>query len=243
MSTLISPPGTRRPIRGMNPLYPSSDGQPIAESGLQYRWIVTLHGNIDDMYRDNPHVFVAADNLIYPVEGQPEICQAPDVYVAFGRPKEDRGSYIVFEEAGIFPQVIFEVRSPSNRERDMARKLLFYNQYGAEEYYDFDPNRNRLQGYIRTNGGLDDVEEMHNFVSPRLGVRFDTSGRELVIYRPNGERFQTFQEVMNARAAARDRAEAERQRAEAERQRAEAERQRAEFERNRATRAERDWSE
>ena len=26
--------------------YPDEDGQPLAENTLQYRWIVTLHGNI-----------------------------------------------------------------------------------------------------------------------------------------------------------------------------------------------------
>lgn len=212
MSTLITS-SSRRPMRGMNPLYPSSDGQPMAENGLQYRWIVTIQGNLDDMFRERPHVFVAADNLIYPVEGRPEICQAPDVYVAFGRPKGDRGSYIVFEEGGIFPQVIFEIRSPSNTSRDMARKLLFYDEYGAEEYYDYDPNRNRLRGYHRTKAGLDDIPAMNGYISPLLGIRFDTSGRELVIYRPTGERFLTFQEVADAQVAAQNRAEAERLRA------------------------------
>jgi Uma2 family endonuclease len=207
-------------MRGMNPLYPWSDGNPIAEHGLQYDWIVTIHGNISSMYRDDPNMFVAADNLIYPVEHHPEIRQAPDIYVAFGRPKEHRGSYLVFEEEGIFPQVVFEVRPPSSRAGDMARKLLFYDQYGAEEYYDFDPNRNRLWIYTRTEGQLDEVPEANGFVSPRLGIRFDTSGPELVIFRPNGERFQTLQEVMDQRRTARQQAEQARQQAEQARQQA-----------------------
>jgi hypothetical protein len=60
---------------------------------------------------------------------------------------------------------------------------------------------------------------MENWVSPRLGVRFTLEGTDLVLYRPDGRRFETFVELER-------RAEAERQRAEAERQRAEAERQR-----------------
>lgn len=209
----ITTPEVRRPMRGMNPLYPWSDGKPMAENSIQYRWIVTIHGNIDDLYRDDPNVFVAADNLIYPVEHHPEICQAPDVYVAFGRPKEDRGSYLVFDEGGIFPQVVFEVRSPSNRAREMNRKFLFYDQYGAEEYYDFDPQRNRLRVYTRTEDQLDEVPDANGFVSPRLGIRFDTSGRELAIYRPNGERFLTFLELGQQAEQARQQADQARQEA------------------------------
>src|SRR5437764_1211047 len=96
-------------------VYPDSDGKPMADNTLQFRWITTIQLNLDDLFRSNPDVFVAGDNLIYPVKGDNTICQAPDVYVAFGRPKGDRGSYRVWEEGGIFPQVVFEVLSPGNR--------------------------------------------------------------------------------------------------------------------------------
>jgi Uma2 family endonuclease len=213
--------GVRRPMRGVNPLYPCSDGKPMAESRLQYRWIVTLQGNLEYLFRDRADVFVAADNPIYPEEGKPEVCQAPDVYVAFGVPKEDRGSFIVFEEGGVFPQVVFEVRSPNNRPADIARKLVFYDKYGAEEYYDFDPKRNRLNAYVRDGDRLDEVEDLTAFVSPRLGIRFDLSGPEMVVYGPDGQRFLTREELAERADADRDRAEAERERADAERDRAE----------------------
>jgi hypothetical protein len=88
----------------------------------------------------------------------------------------------------------------------MARKLAFYDEYGAEEYYLYDPDRNTLDGYIRTEEGLDTVPEMNGFVSPRLGIRFDTSDDPLVVYYPDGRRFLTFQEVMDQAASAELRA-------------------------------------
>ena len=81
--------------------YPDSDGKPLAENTKQLRWIVTLFGNLSALFRSSPTVFVAGDNLWYPVEGHPEIRVAPDVYVVFGRPKGDRGSYKQWEEDGI----------------------------------------------------------------------------------------------------------------------------------------------
>ena len=182
------------PMRGLNPLYPCSDGQPMAESGLQYQWITTLQGNLEAVFRDRPDVFVAADNLVYPVQGRPDISRAPDVYVVFGVPKGHRGSFIVHEE-GVFPQVVFEVRSPSNRSGGMAKKLDFYNEYGADEYYDFDPVRNRLRVYLRDDGQLDELPDLPSFTSPRLGVRFDLTGPELAVYRPDGRRFLTREEL------------------------------------------------
>lgn len=120
--------------------YPNSDGRPITDSTLQYIWIVMLRGNLNLLLRDRADVFVAGSHLIYPVEGDNAIRQAPGVYVAFGRPKGHRRSYRVWDEDGVFPQVVFEVLSPGNRAGEMNRKRAFYRKYGVEEYYVIDPD-------------------------------------------------------------------------------------------------------
>jgi Uma2 family endonuclease len=183
-------------------VYPDSDGQPMADNTLQYAWIVTIMGNLDALFAQNPDVFVAGDNLIYPVKGDNTIRQAPDVYVAFGRPKGHRGSYRVWEEGGIFPQVVFEVLSPGNRAGEMKKKRQFYRTYGAEEYYIIDPEDGAVEGWIRAGDDFREVPEMNGFVSPRLGIRFDTSGDQLVISHPDGRPFQTFQQVVDRAMAA-----------------------------------------
>ena len=94
--------------------YPQSDGQPMADNTKQIRWIVTIQGGLDALFRADSPVFVADDLLWYPVEGRSDMCMAPDVLVAVGRPKGDRGSYLQWEEGGIAPQVVFEIRSPGN---------------------------------------------------------------------------------------------------------------------------------
>jgi hypothetical protein len=68
-------------------IYPESDGQPMAENSRQFRWIVTLAGNLTALFRDDENVFVCGDQFWYPVEGEPEIRIASDVYAVFGRPK------------------------------------------------------------------------------------------------------------------------------------------------------------
>src|SRR4051812_25054451 len=99
-------------------VYPESDGKPLAENTL-LRWIMTLVGNLKVLYRERVDVFVSGDQLWYPVEGSPEICFAPDVYVVFGRPKGERSSYRQWEEDNIPLTVVFEVLSPGNTIQEM----------------------------------------------------------------------------------------------------------------------------
>lgn len=217
-------------------VYPETDGQPIAENTKQFRWIVTIKEGLDVYFRNNPEVFVVGDLLWYPVEGNPAIRAAPDALVVFGRPKGDRGSYLQWEEGGIAPQVVFEVLSPGNRFGQMLRKFQFYDMYGVEEYYIYDPDENCLEGMRRIGGSLQEIEPIQGWTSPRLGIRFDWSSEGLRLIRPDGRAFETFDELDLRAEVERQRAEAERQRAEAERQRAEAERARADLEGQRAER-------
>ena len=204
-----------------NVIYPDSDGQPMADNTKQFRWIVLLKENLDCLFTNVPQVFVAGDLLWYPVEGHPEIRVAPDVLVAFGRPKGDRGSYRQWEEDNIAPQVVFEVLSPGNRLTDMAKKLQFYDRYGVEEYYVYDPDRNDLTGFQRLEGELTVLEDMTNWVSPRLGIRFVLTQDNLEVYYPDGLQFLTTVELTQQMVQEKQRAEQERQRAEQEKQRAE----------------------
>ena len=209
-------------------VYPDSDGQPMADNTLQFEWIVTIKEGLAALFRDRDDVFVAGDLLWYPVEGDNKTRVAPDALVAFGRPKGYRGFYQQWREGGIPPQVVFEVLSPGNTLREMARKFEFYDRYGVEEYYLYDPDTGDYNGWLRAHDRLEVIDEIDGWVSPRLGVRFELSAMGLRIYQPNGEPFLTYLELVEQREAERERAEAERERAEAERERAEAERERAE---------------
>ena len=201
--------------------YPESDGKPMADNTLQFRWIVTIQGGLDGLFRDQPDVFVAGDLLWYPVEGEPRVSAAPDIMVAFGRPKGDRRSYLQWEEGDVAPQVVFEILSPNNTVPEMMRKFRFYDRHGVEEYYLYDPNNEELSGWRRQGERLEEIESMDGWVSPRLGIRFARDGEALVLYHPDGERFLTFVELIAQREQARQNAEQARQNAEQARQRAE----------------------
>jgi len=152
-------------------------------------------------------VFVASDLLWYPVEGRPDICHAPDVMVAIGRPKGDRSAYLQWEEGGEPPQVVFEIWSPGNTVGEMARKHEFYVRYGVSEYYLIDPQQGEVVGWVRQGARLRMVDEMNGWVSPLLGVRFAVTEEGVDLFYPDGRPFLTFEEL--ARADAEERAQAE----------------------------------
>ena len=210
----------------------------MADNTEQFRWIVIIKENLELLFTSDPNVFVAGDLLWYPVEGNSSLNRAPDVMVAFGRPKGKRGSYLQWLEDNIAPQVVFEILSPNNTLTEMGKKFQFYDRYGVEEYYLYDPAKADLSGWLRSESKLQIIEPIEGWISPRLGIHFDLSGEELQIYGPDGGKFLTYVELDGLRQQERQEKELAQQRAETERQRAETERQRAETERQRAEQAE-----
>ena len=222
-------------------VYPDSDGEPMSDNMRQYQWITTIHAGLAAQF-ERENVLVAGNLLWYPVEGHPEIRIGPDILVAFGRPKDLRGSYRQWEEEGVAPHVVFEIMSPGNRAGEMRDKLAFYEKYGVEEYYVYDPDRDTLKGYTRIDDELCEVSEMNGWTSPRLKIRFELLDGEFEVFGSNGRRFDTAWDSIVQRDAAEKRAaksEAARIKAEAARIKAEAEKkeisQRAEAEKKKIT--------
>jgi Uma2 family endonuclease len=229
-------------------IYPESDGKPMADNTLQWDWIVSIKLGIADIFRDDPNVFIAGNLLWYPVEGEPTIRADPDVLVALGRPKGYRGSYKQWEEGHAAPQVVFEILSELNTPQEMQEKCDFYREHGVQEYFEFDPHKITLKGWVRKDTEFHRVWAIQDgWTSPLLGVHFRVDG-ELFLTKPNGERFLRADELTGELAAARRnliterqrsevlsrRAEDEGRRAEEQRQQAEEQRQRAEDEKRHA---------
>ena len=203
-------------------LYPDSDGEPIAKNSIQYQHIIAIQVGLDAMFANNPDVFVAADLLWYPVEGQPDIKNTLDLMVAYGRPKGDRSSYRQWEEDGVAPQVVFKITSPVATAAEMLSKRMFCNLYGVAEYYEYDPEIGMLEVWTRRKSVLRNAFFTDEWRSPLLGVtlKVETNG-ELSVYRPNGQRFLRPVEIRALANIAEAWAERERNRAERERERAE----------------------
>jgi Uma2 family endonuclease len=238
-------PGATLPQPTLSPVvvYPESDGKPMADNTKQFQWIFVLFGNLAALFRDRADVWVWGNLMWYAKKNEPDENAAPDVFVVFGRPKGHRSSYKQWEENNVPLTVVFEVLSPSNTGTEMDDKEVFYEEHGVEEYYVYDPQRNRLKAYVRQGEVFRRVRPLEGFVSPRLGIRFDFSGPEMSVLAPDGQRFRTFEELKaqeeqekKLRLAAEQRADQAEQRADQTQQRADQARQRAEAAEQRAAR-------
>ncbi|MEL6455409.1 MAG: Uma2 family endonuclease, partial [Cyanobacteria bacterium J06623_5] len=112
------------------------------------------------------------------------------------------------------------ILSPSNTRKEMEQKLLFFNRHGVDEYYLYDTESKETSVFLRSEFGLDHIADMSGWVSPLLNIQFDTSGDELVLQRPDGEPFVSFEEATQKAEAATQKAEAATQKAEAAEQKA-----------------------
>jgi Uma2 family endonuclease len=218
-------------------IYSDCEGQTMSHNTPQFSWIVKIKENLEILFANDRDVFVAGDLLWYPVQGDNTIKRAPNAMAVFGRPKGYRGSYQQWLENNIAPQVVFEILLPGKRLADMAAKLDFYDEYGTEEYYLYDPDRVDFTGWLRQSGRLQGIINISGWVSPRLGVRFELN-EELEIYTPAGELFLSPLEISQKAEAALLESVRQQTRATVAEEQAEQERQQKEIERDRADAAE-----
>ena len=223
--------------------YPSSDGEPMAESDYQYTAMTETISTMRELYRGQPDIYVAGDMLMYYRKNDNVTRVAPDVFVVFGAAgNHRRDSWIVWRE-GKAPDFVMEMASASTWRRDITEKRPIYAAMGVTEYWRFDATGRyfapALVGERLVDGEYQpipittDADGILRGHSEVLGLDICVKpGLELRLYDPqSGQWLRTHQETEEARqaeAAARQAAEDARQAAEDAQQRAAAARQAAE---------------
>ena len=208
-------------------VYPTSDGQPMAETEVHgacmmyvtsaLRWWFTKHGRDD--------VYVGMNNFLYYERGNPRAVVAPDVYVVVGAPAHPpRDTYMLWNEPK-GPDFVLEVTSASTRGTDERRKRDVYAALGVREYFLYDPRAEwltpPLQGFRLHEGEYRAVPAVTVLSNRGVAVASEVLGLELRDEREarrvrlrdpaTGEVLLTHEEAERARgeeAAARRAAEA-----------------------------------
>ena len=121
-----------------DPLYPSSDGLPLAENDWQLTAILGALAILRGHFEDHPDIYVSGDLLIYYEEGNPAKSVAPDVFVVLGAPQHNRMTYKLWEEPKA-PDFVLEVASKNTWKQDVGPKRALYAELGIQEYWMFDP--------------------------------------------------------------------------------------------------------
>ena len=120
--------------------YPTSDGQPMAETAIHRRCMVDVADTLELWFRKHgcDDVYVGSNNFLYYERGNPRAVVAPDVYVVVGAPAGLRDTYMLWNEPK-GPDFVLEVTSASTRRNDERRKRDVYAALGVREYFLYDP--------------------------------------------------------------------------------------------------------
>ena len=163
-------------------IYPSSDGEPVAETYIHlYAILTTLE--VLKQYLSGQQATVLANQFMYYSQGLPRMRVAPDVMVIFNVEPGGRDNYKIWEEKEV-PQVIFEMTSPGTKNQDQEFKKTLYEQLGVKEYWLFDPKGEwipeQLKGYRLRNTVYEVIEDNR---SEPLQLQLKVEGQLIGFYR------------------------------------------------------------
>jgi Uma2 family endonuclease len=167
-------------------LYPSGDGQPVAET-FDHLYAILMTIELLRLYLNGQQATVLGNQYLYYSQGYPKLRVAPDVMVIFGVAPGGRDNYKIWEE-GAIPRVAFEMTSPSTRNQDEGFKKDLYEQMGIQEYWQFDPKGEWIPEQLR---GYQLVQEVYSpikdNISLALGLRLEPTDTLISFYRLDSE--------------------------------------------------------
>jgi Uma2 family endonuclease len=178
--------------------YPSSDGEPMAETSTHVMLMVTLIATLRYYFRQRSDTYVIGNIFLYYKQGHPKECRSPDVMVVKGvEAGRARDSFKTWEE-GAVPCFVLELTSKKTADEDQGPKRELYERLGVRDYLLFDPLGDYLPrplvGYRLINGRYEALQndQQGGVLSLELGIRFVPNGTELeLIEFRTGQRIPT----------------------------------------------------
>ena len=245
MHPSIQLPESFTPVKPQEPLVitpwpprdlPETDGEPL-ESNWHRLAINLLIECLNQRWPDRNDFFAGGNMFVYfsPQQVRNRDYRGPDVFFAWDVDRhKPRRYWAIWDEGGKFPDVLFELLSPTTAHEDRTTKKALYEQtFQAKEYYLYDPDSEELEGWRRGVQGVFEAivpdargwlwsDTLQLWVGKWTGRFVETAGVWLRFFDAQGALVPT------GREAEHERAEAEKIRAEAEKEKAEAQQQRAE---------------
>jgi Uma2 family endonuclease len=126
-----------------------SDGEPL-ESARHVQQAEVLIRSLELAWQDRTDFYTAGNMFLYFSETQSRRndFRGPDVFVVLGTNRRERRAWVVWEEDGKAPDVVFELLSESTEHVDRNEKMRLYSRVlKVAEYFLFDPWSGVLEGY------------------------------------------------------------------------------------------------
>jgi Uma2 family endonuclease len=120
-------------------VYPSSDGQPMAETPEHLLLMVVLISALRHHFKHHRKVYVIGSMFLYYEKGNPAARRAPDIMVVKDvDPTAQRRSFQTWVERKM-PAAVIELTSAETAAEDMEIKKKLYEKLGILVHFLFDP--------------------------------------------------------------------------------------------------------
>jgi Uma2 family endonuclease len=169
-------------------VYPDSDGEPMAETGVHVLAMIALIGALRMYFTQRRDMYIIGNIFLYYEKGRPQSCKSPDVMVVKGvSSTPQRRSFKTWVE-GTAPAVIFEITSKGTADEDVENKRELYERLGVNEYFLFDPLHEYLDqqvmGFRLADGKYEPLAPMDDggVLSVELGMRLVPEGELLALF-------------------------------------------------------------
>ena len=188
-------------------VYPSSDGEPMAETERHRKALVDLVDMVDGHFQDVPDVHVSGNLLLYYEEGNPHKVISPDVFMVRGVSKKELRIYKTWEQSPTLDFVI-ELASPSTFTRDFKEKKEIYAKIlQVQEYYIYDPYHEiepSFVGFRLIDGEYEEIAFIDGRLpSDVLGLELGEREGTLRLYNPDTQTWLAPSRVRVAKAETR----------------------------------------
>ncbi len=124
--------------------------EPEMESTLHYAQLAMLVAMLERHWRARRDFFIGANLTVYYSRQQLKTrdFRGPDFFLVLGAEKRERTSWVVWEEAGKYPDLIIELLSDSTAEVDRdLKKELYQDHFRTPEYFWFSPVTQEFAGF------------------------------------------------------------------------------------------------
>jgi len=129
--------------------------EPEMESSLHYTQLALLVSCLEWFWRDREDFFIGANLTVYYSHQQlrQRDFRGPDFFLVKDTDPRPRNSWVVWEEAGRYPDVIVELLSTSTEKVDRTtKKRLYQDSFRTPEYFWFHPETLELAGFRLEDG-------------------------------------------------------------------------------------------
>lgn len=135
--------------------------EPEMESSLHYQQLKLLVATLERLWRARRDFFIGANLTVYfsREEMKNRDFRGPDFFLVKSVESKQRRSWVVWEEAGRYPDLIVELLSDSTAETDRTiKKELYQDIFRTPEYFWFSPETQEFAGFILQSGQYQQIK-------------------------------------------------------------------------------------